>query len=549
MPTHIVLGSAGCGKTFSLIGKVEHEVDLGTPLKKICFCTFSKAAAEEARERLMLKFGCEKEDLHLCGTIHSICYKKYCTDKKVIKEKQKKLFFKLQHLDYEVIKTDEDLITNESNKNIPGNLILNFYDKFRMGACKDITQIQSEKELVDVYTKLNIQSIEYHSLFSNTFNIYKVLEKYEEYLKENDLIDFAGMLLTAYNNNFIVDADILLIDEFQDLSPIQFFIYQLWAKDKKEVYISGDPNQTIYIFNLANADFLLNEMKSLDLNNGDEKIILPKTFRMASKINTYCSDYINKHMRKDKHIHSNIEPVKDGGEIIEEEIEGDLSRIGEFIDNNKSTFILARTNYYKKKIIEDFLIPNGIPYGEIKGKSIWDKKAVGIFNMTIKLVEKKPLNEEDASLLFECIPFKFGLMKRGSKIKFKKSIKKELYDYSDIINGGFDVGLSKFLNYKDIYDVLDISESTKIAFKAAKKERVELPIALKISTIHGGKGREADTVIIFKDISKRIAEEASKSVGAFESEIRVFYVGQSRAREKLIILRGGFSRSDKYMIP
>jgi len=549
MSTHIVLGSAGCGKTFSLIGKVEHEVELGTPLKRICFCTFSKAAAEEARERLMSKFGCEKEDLHLCGTIHSICYKNFCTDKKVIKEKQKKLFFKLHHLDYEVIRSDEDLITNESNKNIPGNLILNFYDKFRMGSCKDITQIKSEKELVDIYSKLNIQSIEYHSLFSNTFNIYKIIKEYEEYLKENDLIDFAGMLLTAYKNNFIVDADILVLDEFQDLSPIQFFLYRLWAKDKKEIYISGDPNQTIYIFNLANADFLLNEIKNLDTSNGDEKIILPKTFRMASKINTHCSDYINKHMRKDKHIHSNIEPVKEGGEIIEEEIEGDLSRIGEFIDPNKSTFILARTNYYKKKIIEDFLIPNGIPYGEIKGKSIWDKKAVDIFNMTIKLVEKKSLNEEDAGLLFECVPFKLGLMKRGSKIKFKNSIKKDSYDYSDFINEGFNNTLSKFLNYKDIYDILDISESTKIAFKAVKKEKVELPINLKISTIHGSKGREADTVIIFKDISKRIAEEASKSVSAFESEIRVFYVGQSRAREKLVILRGGFNRSEKYMIP
>jgi len=317
---------------------------MGTPLHRICFCTFSKAAAEEARERLMLKFNCVKEDLHLCGTIHSICYKKYCADKKVIREKQKSLFFKIHHLDYEIIRTDEDLITNESNKSVPGNLILNFYDKFRMGSCKDITQIKSEKELVDTYIKLNITSIEYHDLFSNTFNIYKILVEYEKYLKENDLIDFAGMLLTAYKNGFTVDADVLVLDEFQDLSPIQFFLYRLWAKDKKEVYISGDPNQTIYIFNLANADFLLNEIKGLDLINGDEEIILPKTYRMASKINTHCSEYINKHMRKDKHVHTHIEPVKQGGEIIEEDIEGDLNRIGEFIDPAKSTFNLARTN-------------------------------------------------------------------------------------------------------------------------------------------------------------------------------------------------------------
>jgi len=544
-----VLGSAGSGKTFSLISKIEHEVNMGTPLDKICFCTFSKAAAEEARDRLMLKFNCVKEDLHLCGTIHSICYRKYCADKKVITEKQKKIFFKLQHLDYEIIRSDEDLVTNESNKNIPGNLILNFYDKFRMGACKNMSRVKSEKELVSLYTKLNITSIEYHDLFSNTFNIYKILTEYEKYLKENNLIDFAGMLLLAYDNNFTVDADILVIDEFQDLSPIQFFIYRLWAKNKKEVYISGDPNQTIYIFNLANADFLLNEIKNLDHTKGDKKIILPKTYRMASKINTHCSDYINKHMRKDKRVHTNIIPNKIGGEIIEEEIEGNLNRIGEFIDPNKSTFILARTNYYKKKIIEDFLIPNGIPYGEIKGKSLWSEKTIDIFNMTIRLVEKKPLNEIEVGLLFESVPFKLGLMKRGSKVGFKKANKKREYNFSDLIAGGFNSNLFNFLTYEKIYDILDISEPVKMAFKAAKKEEVDRNINLKISTIHGSKGQEADTVIRFKDISKRIAEEASKSIDDFESEIRVFYVGQSRASEKLVILRGGFSHSDRYMIP
>ena len=549
MPTHIVLGSAGSGKTFSLISKIEHEVNMGTPLDRICFCTFSKAAAEEARDRLMLKFNCVKEDLHLCGTIHSICYRKYCADKKVIKEKQKKIFFKTQHLDYEIIRTDEDLVTNESNKSIPGNLILNFYDKFRMGACKNMSKIKSEKELVDVYTKLNITSIEYHDLFSNTFNIYNILVEYEKYLKENDLIDFAGMLLLAYDNNFTVDADVLVIDEFQDLSPIQFFIYRLWAKNKKEVYISGDPNQTIYIFNLANADFLLDEIKNLDYKNGDKKIILPKTYRMASKINTHCSDYINKHMRKDKRVHTNIIPNKIGGEIVEEEIEGDLNRIGEFINPEKTTFILTRTNYYKKKIIEDFLIPNGIPYGEIRGKSIWSEKAIDIFNMTLRLVEKKPLNEDEAGLLFESVPFKLGLMKRGSKVGFKKAKKKREYEFVDLIAGGFNSNLFKYLNYEKIYDILDISEPVKMAFKSAKKEEVDRDIKLKISTIHGSKGQEADTVIIFKDISKRIAEEASKSIDDFESEIRVFYVGQSRASEKLVILRGGFSHSDRYMIP
>jgi len=548
MPKHIIIGGAGVGKTYNLIDRISREVNNGTPLNRIAFVTFSKAAAEEARERLIATFNCEKRELDLCGTIHSICYKRFCKDKKVIKEKHKRDFFKLHHLDYEIRRTGEDLMASDTNVSIPGNLILNFYDKIRMGKCKNITDIKSERELKDIFSDLNLSNFVYTDLFCNDFNMYTILKEYNKYLEDNDLIDFAEMLLTAYKGDYTIDADVLVLDEAQDLSPLQFFIFRQWSRDKKEIYISGDPNQTIYIFNLANADYLINEIKNLDHKNGDEHIVLPKTYRMAEKINSYCSEYINKNMRKTKYVHSDIEPARAGGEIIEEDVDGILERVTEWIDPNESTFILTRTNYYKKRIIEDVLLEQGIPYLEIKGKSIWSIKATSIFNMVIKLVERKPITGEEASLLFEAIPFKLGLMKRGSKAKFKKIEKKQEYKITDLINAGFNLNFLNFLSYDKIYNILDISDPAKIAFENATKEPVG-KINLRIGTCHSAKGKECSVCIIFKDISKKIANEVSKSQDAFESEIRVFYVGQSRAKNKLVILRGGFRHSERYIIP
>jgi len=127
--------------------------------------------------------------------------------------------------------------------------------------------------------------------------------------------------------------------------------------------------------------------------------------------------------------------------------------------------------------------------------------------------------------------------------------KKEEYDLSDLLAVGFNVQLFNFLSYDKIYDILDLSDSLRTAFKEAKKEYVQTPIHLRIGTIHSSKGKESDDVIIFKDVSKKIVKEASKNQDNFESEIRVFYVGQSRARERLVILRGGFKKSDRSIIP
>jgi superfamily I DNA/RNA helicase len=141
-----------------------------------------------------------------------------------------------------------------------------------------------------------------------------------------------------------------------------------------------------------------------------------------------------------------------------------------------------------------------------------------------------------------------GLLKRGAKTQFKNRDKKEEYTLQDLLDAGFNDNIKNFLSYEKLYDILDISDSLKDAFKAAAKQQIQTPIKLKISTIHGSKGREAQHVLCCFDCSKKVATEARKDIDSFENEVRVFYVGQSRAIERLVILRNGFKRSDPYLI-
>jgi DNA helicase-2/ATP-dependent DNA helicase PcrA len=545
MPKHIILGAPGTGKTTKLLSIIEGKLIQGIHPKDICFCSFSKAAATEAKERAITKFGFSKEEITYFGTIHALCFRKFCFDKKKLSQKELAKFFESIRLDYKLVRNDEDLITNEYSYDEPGNIVLDFYDKLRINFCKTIFEFNSINDLKSNFNSLPMSEERFNDLFSNSFDLYKVLVKYEEFKLENNFVDFIDMLLLAYKSKWVIPTEILIVDEFQDLSPLQYELYKIWSNNKKEVYIAGDDDQTIYRFICANSEFLFDEINNLKDN--DEKIILDRTYRLSKNLHKYCKQYIKEHLRG-KREYKNVESFKEGGEIIEEYVNNDLSSVLNYIREEKFTYILFRTNYYKKLFLENVLVPNGIIYHEIRGQSIWNERTVNLFNASVKLNNKKNLTYKEVNYLIENIPFKFKLLKRGLKSSFSSLAKKEIYSISDLIELGFQISFFSFIEYEKLYSILDITPELKKAFLSANKVILEYPFKLKIGTIHSAKGKEADDVIIFKDIPNRISKELVNSK-LWDDEVRIFYVGMTRAKERLIILRGGFEKADIEVIP
>jgi len=95
----------------------------------------------------------------------------------------------------------------------------------------------------------------------------RIFQTYEELKDDRSVIDFEDVLLLTIailEDNEKVAAHVrqqyrhFVVDEYQDVSPLQQRLLDLWLGERNELCVVGDASQTIYSFTGARPDFLLN---------------------------------------------------------------------------------------------------------------------------------------------------------------------------------------------------------------------------------------------------------------------------------------------------
>jgi len=95
----------------------------------------------------------------------------------------------------------------------------------------------------------------------------RIFQTYEELKDDRGVIDFEDVLLLTIailEDNEKVAANVrqqyrhFVVDEYQDVSPLQQRLLDLWLGERNELCVVGDASQTIYSFTGARPDFLLN---------------------------------------------------------------------------------------------------------------------------------------------------------------------------------------------------------------------------------------------------------------------------------------------------
>lgn len=315
-----------------------------------------------------------------------------------------------------------------------------------------------------------------------------VLESYEKYKKHFGLKDFNDLLLRCLDLNPI-KIKRLIIDEAQDFSPLQWRLIEHWLPNIQDIIIAGDDDQSIFQWNGSSPLSMYGFQKKYKL---DEKI-LEKTYRLKVKILAQSITLIDKiKTRKHKEIQSRA--TSEGlGEI---NWYSDIQNHS--LDFKYSSTMIIYRNHVVRKKIEDRLIYYGFPY-TILGNH-----------------EKSKYDQWKE--LFD-IWKKFPNVSKRKKRTLLKYLKKEQME-----NFVQDIPLSN-----NFHEVFYLSNEDKLYLSQLNLQK---PL-IKLSTIHGAKGLEADHVVF---ISGRTPRTLEATWSHLDSEIRCVYVALSRARERLDIV-------------
>lgn len=467
--TTIVLGPPGTGKTTFCLQKVTEALSEGVDPRKIGYFTFGKDATEEAISRANRDFGHMRGSFIYFRTIHSLAYQCITLGKKKLNIMTDEEFATFgEHYGYEFSKT-----VGAGKKR--GDFLYNAYAIYRNRKVND-------PETIGAYCPNDFDI--------STEDFINFLTRLKEYKHRLQIYDFFDLLSET---KIEIELDLLIIDEAQDLSTLQWDLMLPLVKKAKKCYIVGDDDQSIFTW--AGAD--LNYFLTIPVKN---RVLLDLSYRLPPSIfnmsQRVVSQIRHRYEKKFRTVKTYRGRIKD---ISFEEISECISSYLTQSKHAKDFLVLARTRRSLERVHKQ-LDSLGIIH-EFEGKTVFDSSY--------------PLK---AVIAYE-------LTSSGSVLSREE--KKSLSYYS----------IPTGINHTDWRDVFKYKfDSSTISFIQSyiRKHGLARPAChVRLMTIHQAKGLEASNVILICEQDQ--TELVNRNVNT-EEEIRVWYVGITRAKEKLFLV-------------
>ena len=459
-------GPPGTGKTYRLISRARAYVrKYKLPLNRIGYFAFTKKAADEAKNRMPF----EDKKLTYFRTLHSLAFECLAMNKEDI----------MQPYHYE-----------ELGKSL--NLQIKFYDRynkdksFYLGFENPYFQIiqRAFNKCIDLKEEFNLEEHDPKHINWTTLNhINKNLINYKDKKEKFEFNDMIYMLINKPEK--IPEFDVIFIDEAQDLSPLQWKLFDILKTKTKDMYLAGDDDQAIFAWAGADVNRFIKEPAK-------EKVLIyskriSRTVQEQSKIAI-----------------GNISGVKKNKKYYPRDYEGlceEIYNLNE-IDLTKGKWLILARTVSKLLKIEDILKEKGLYFERNKGKSI----TVSLYK-AVKNYER---------------------WRKGEELT-----EEETNDIKGYIGN---VKWNKKENWFSAFALTDKDEEEEKEYLVRlfeNKEDLESKARIWVSTIHAIKGGEQDNLILCTDLGDKIIKSMNRSDDKADEEHRVWYVAYTRARNNL----------------
>lgn len=244
-----VIAGAGSGKTRALTRRYAYIVNgLGIEPSNILCVTFTNKAAHEMRSRVKKLIGGEKDTGYIT-TYHGFCVR-------VLREDIHHLYYPKNFVILDV--EDQKAILREIYEELGLKLKDNSFSKilrmigFRKADTGYVDQLISRDNQVNID---NLSDEE-----QKIFELYLHKQKKIFALDFEDLINFTLVLFRRFSKSLTKWQDRLhyiQVDEFQDSNGKQFEIIEKLSREHGNLFVVGDPDQTIYEWRGADPKFIV----------------------------------------------------------------------------------------------------------------------------------------------------------------------------------------------------------------------------------------------------------------------------------------------------
>ena len=369
-----IIAGAGTGKTKALTYRYAYLVDeLGISTSNILCVTFTNKAAREMSKRIRQMIG-DSDTGYIC-TFHGFCVKLLREDIHAINYPQN--FVVMDSED-----TEEILKTVYENAHIQSRTYTFDMARDHISAMKN--EMQHIAYMADISNDRLLADYENASDIPEKVFLGYLYEQKKVYgLDYDDLITIALHILRT-------DAEkcrkwqermmYVMVDEFQDVSGNQYALAEILSGYHRNLFIVGDPDQTIYTWRGARIEYILEFDKN---HENTQTIFLDTNYRSTPDILAVSNSLIEKNRNRLPHRLVAVKPSEARPLYVHSRTTGDeaqwvineIKRLVETGAKYSDIAVLYRSHFVSRSIEEAF-IKTKIPYILYSGTEFYKRKEI-----------------------------------------------------------------------------------------------------------------------------------------------------------------------------
>ena len=371
-----VIAGAGSGKTRALSRRFAYLVnELGILPGNILCVTFTNKSANEMRQRIHQLTG--DNDTGYINTFHGFCDAVLREDSHAVQYPRSFLVLDNSDIDamLRIIYEERGLTLRDMT----------------FSAARDMIEIQKLFKRPDYYQDMITMSLdtlkEKYDRADTPADIifygYLYQEKKCFGLDYNDLIKFSLYIFRQRPDIRIKwqqRLEYIMIDEFQDIDQLQYELMEVLCGYHKNLFIVGDPDQTIYTWRGADVKYLLDFDKKFP---GTQTILMVENYRSTPEILAVANSLIDKNRNR---IQKELKPILPAGTPVvchfaqTQEAEarwmaGEMRRLHEAGTPFRDMTVLYRAHYVTRAV-EEVLLEEKIPYTIYSGVQFFDRMEI-----------------------------------------------------------------------------------------------------------------------------------------------------------------------------